>query len=242
MRPCKVPSGPGRRTGWSGLRHPGEGQRRTLAGLQLPSGCLPPAQWPWGREAARPAPPQPTRVGGGAQGSFLTQRGWRSQAGGSAGWVPPPARPAEGRAGWRLAGQAWAGSGRQREQSQPCSASREQRGVAQPRQQAAPCRPPAQPAPADPSPRPSAWPRPGLPGLGRQGARSPRPGCTAGPVLPGEGPFGWAADSNPGLEAASLCPSLWSTVFSTSWSSHEGSAESLPPEVLKVPVLAEDRD
>lgn len=137
MRPCKVPSGPGRRRGWSGLGHPGEGQRRTLAGLQLPSGCLPPAQWPWGREAARPAPPQPTRVGGGAQGSFLTQRGWRSQAGGSAGWVPPPARPAEGRAGWRLAGQAWAGSGRQREQSQPCSASREQRGVAQPRQQAA---------------------------------------------------------------------------------------------------------
>ena len=77
------------------------------------------------------------------QVSFLTQSLMGApklvgrQAPGSTGGVPASCQPGqwEGEESGGQAGQAWAGSGRQkgaREQSQPCAASREQCGVAQP--------------------------------------------------------------------------------------------------------------
>lgn len=93
MRPCKVPSGPGRRTGlvWSGASR--GGAEATLAGLQLPSGCLPPAQWPWGREAARPAPP-PAHQGGWRSPGELPYPAWLALPGRWVSRLGAPARQA----------------------------------------------------------------------------------------------------------------------------------------------------
>lgn len=103
MRPCKVPSGPGRRTGWSGLRHPGEGQRRTLAGLQLPSGAFLQHSGPGeGRQPDQRPPSPPGWVAEPRGASLPSVAGAPRLVGQQAGCPRPPGRQkGEQGGGWR---------------------------------------------------------------------------------------------------------------------------------------------